>query len=100
MESKNLTLAGNLILERAALEYRAGGSFVYCSQPFSCGVDEAVAHLAQYKGFIFPAGVMADSDTSKDGRATIKRGDRETVITVKPLPGSRMRKPWTLRLWA
>lgn len=95
-----MTLAQNLILERAALGYRnAGNGFVYCSQPYSCGVNEAIAHLAKYDGFIFPAGVMANSDTSKCGRATITRTDRETVISVKPLKGSRARKPWTLKLW-
>lgn len=100
MDAKRpFTMADVLILERAALEYRSGGgSFVYCNKPYSCGVDEALSHFRPFHGPIFKAGVMAATDTAADG-ATIERTDKETVITLKPLKGSRARKPYIIRLW-
>ena len=97
--NRPLTMADVLILERAALEYRAGG-FVYCNKPYSCGVDEALASFRAFHGPAFPAGVMAAADTSADGSATIERKEKETIITIKPLKGSRARKPYIIRLWS
>ena len=96
---KPLTMADVIILERAALEYRTGG-FVYCNKPYPCGVDEALSHFRAYQGPVFTAGVMAAADTSADGSATIERKEKETIITIKPIKGSRARKPYVVRLWS
>jgi hypothetical protein len=60
--------------------------FVYSSFPYSCGMTEALVYARRY-------------DLPSDKRLTISRGERATTIQIKPRPGTRKRKPLTVRLW-
>lgn len=60
--------------------------FVYCSQPFSCGLTEATVYLKKY------------AVPSKE-RMTITRTTDSTTILVKPFKGRGRRKEMKIVLW-
>lgn len=103
------TMADTIQEEAAALIARTGGAgFVYINKPYSCGISEALSHFRPFEYLEFPkigaGGPVRSTDTmetatSKDGRATIERATNGTEIVLKPLKGSRMRRPYVIRLW-
>lgn len=97
------TLADTIQEEARDLSARAsdGRSFVYVNKPYSCGIPESLSHFRPFEYLEFPAGAAGPLEIlkSKDGRATIERGQEYTVITLQPLKGSRKRRPYIIRLW-
>jgi len=59
-------------------------NFVYCSKPYSCGLQEA---LNTFKDFKVPKNM------------DIVREEKRTTITLNPLKGTRKRKPYVIVLW-
>ena len=59
---------------------------VYFSKPYSCCIDEALGHFRNW-------------DMPKPERLTIERTDKDTKISIKPIKGSGLRKPYVIRLW-
>jgi hypothetical protein len=80
------TLADLLRTEAEALEKRAGG-IAYLSYPYPCCIEEAAITA---KKFEYPP----------EDRLTIDRRERRTTkIYLKPMKGSRKRKPLEIRIW-
>jgi len=79
------TLADLLKEETQALEERAKG-WVYLNYPYPCSLNEAMAYARKYK---YPS----------KKRMTIEREPTRTRIILKPLKGSRKRKPHVIQLW-
>lgn len=65
-------------------EARELGGLVYCSKPYPCALTEALTTFKKY-----------DAPDKLD----IERADGKTVIKIKPLKGSRKRKPYVIMLW-
>lgn len=59
---------------------------VYFSKPYSCCYEECMSY---FKGW----------DAPDPSRMTIERTDKQITISVKPLKGSRKRKPYVITLW-
>jgi hypothetical protein len=60
--------------------------FVYSSFPFSCGLGEAITHTTKTQA---PPPAQMD----------ITREPNRVTISIKPLKGSRKRKPLVIKLW-
>jgi len=58
--------------------------YVYCSYPYSCGLNEAIA---SFEGFTVPK------------HMDVTRGEKETMIKLKPLKRTGRRKLLIIRLW-
>ena len=71
------------LLEREA-KHLTG--FVYSTFPYSCGLAEAKIHSRH-------------NQAPTPAQMTIQRNPDQVIITIKPLKGSRKRKPMIIKLW-
>jgi hypothetical protein len=62
--------------------------FCYSTYPYACCIDEALIDAKRYKAPTNPTITRIDNDKIT-----------ETTIELKPLPGSRKRKPFTITLY-
>ena len=61
-------------------------NIVYFSKPYSCAMEEA---LSYFKNYTMP----------KEDQYTIDRSTSQTVVSLKPMKGSRKRKLYTIVMW-
>ena len=80
------TLADLLHTEAHFLEIESPRGFVYSSYPYPCGMTEALGHAKRHT---YPS----------KRQLSVSREPCMTRIEIKPLKGSRKRKPFVIRLW-
>ena len=59
---------------------------IYFNKPYSCCEAEAFSY---FRGF----------DAPDPKRTEINREDKQITITIKPIPGNRVRKPFVIKMW-
>ena len=81
MKTKNMAE----FLSELAKEH-LGTDYVYCNQPYSCMLSEAITSFRHY-------------EAPNNKQVSINKTENRVDIEIKPLKGSRKRKPYKITLW-